>query len=79
MTVNLDEAILAARALAGSPQWEILRRYLVARFGFTERTTLVADSFAQTAFNEGQRALALHLVGLADRLTVQEQKERNNE
>jgi hypothetical protein len=71
-----DDAVLAARDLAGGPQWAAIERLLVARFCYTDRTTLVADSFGQTAFNEGQRALAIFLLSLPRRLTSEEQTQQ---
>jgi hypothetical protein len=59
-----DEELLAAYNEVfggGTPAQNLVLQDLTARFGFTHKTTAVAESSHLTYFNEGSRFVLLHI------------------
>lgn len=59
--VQPHEVAAAYKELFASPAGRIVMAHLVAKFGFTGKTTLVAGDPCLTAANEGQRSVLIYI------------------
>lgn len=61
---TIEEVEVATYRALSSDDGKTFMHYLVHRFGFEHKTTLELNSFAKTAYNEGQRTLVKHILSL---------------
>lgn len=57
--VSRVEVASAFRDIASTEQGQIMLRWLMSKFGFTTKTTLVSGHPDKTAFQEGQRSVMI--------------------
>ncbi|MGD9724401.1 MAG: hypothetical protein AB7U76_24445 [Pirellulales bacterium] len=59
--VQPHETVLAYQEAFASPAGRIVLAHLLARFGFTERSTFEPGDMHRTVLHEGQRSVLVHI------------------
>lgn len=59
--VQPHETVMAYQETFRSPAGAIVLAHLLARFGFTERSTYEPGDMHRTVLNEGQRSVLVHI------------------